>query len=57
MFDVHLLKVERPDEGVETLDEKFKNNGGVAVDNKLVVSYTIFQIFCFSINILTQGVF
>ena len=47
VFDVHLLKVERPQEGVETLDEKFKDNGGVTADNKLVVSDNLFcDLFC-----------
>ncbi|XP_066925057.1 peptidyl-prolyl cis-trans isomerase FKBP9-like [Clytia hemisphaerica] len=37
VFDVHLLKVERPGDGVETLDEKFEQNGGVTAENKLVL--------------------
>lgn len=37
IFDVHLLKVERPGDGIETLVEKFEGNGGVSEEKKLVI--------------------
>ena len=42
VFDVHLKKVERPGEGVETLDEKFSGNGGVSKEKKLLVNFVFF---------------
>ena len=52
VFDVHLQKVERPGDGVESLDEKFENNGGVSAENKLVVSVSI-NLVQLKVNVAT----
>jgi len=54
VFDVHLMKVKRPGEGVETLNEKFADNGGVSKDNKLIVG---FFYFYFANNRIAKSIF
>ena len=53
VFDVHLLKVERPGEGTETLDEKFEGNGGTSDEKKLVVSNLCFYSLVSPVLMLT----